>query len=76
MKPERWQRIEHLFLAARGLDAGERSALLDRECADDVELRREVETLLAAAEAEPDFLETPPSAHPLEPWVRPRDRPR
>ncbi len=67
MKPERWHRIEELFLAARELDDDDRAALFDRECADDAQLRREVETMLAAAVADPDFLETPPSAHPLEP---------
>jgi hypothetical protein len=62
MNPERWQRIESLFHAARALDPDARAAFLVRECATDAELRREVETLLAAAEADPDFLEAAPLA--------------
>jgi serine/threonine protein kinase/Tol biopolymer transport system component len=45
--PERWQQVEHLCLAALDRAPGERSAFLDRECAGDAELRREVESLLA-----------------------------
>lgn len=62
MNPERWRRIEDLFLAARELDADAREALLARECAGDAELRHEVESMLAAADAEPDFLEDAPIA--------------
>jgi hypothetical protein len=72
---ERWRRIEGVFLAARELDADARPAFLARECAGDRDLRREVETLLAAAEAEPDYLETPPTARPAGPGPE-RDRRR
>jgi len=70
VNPERWRRVEDLFLAARELDTDAREALLSSECADDPGLRREVETLLDAAEAEPDFLEAAPVARvqpPAEP---------
>lgn len=42
----RWQRINTLFEQAADLPMGERAAFLSRACADDHELRREVETLL------------------------------
>ena len=48
MTPERWSRIEMLFEAAADLTAGARTALLDRECAGDFELRGEVERMLSA----------------------------
>ena len=50
----RWQRARALFERCLELDAAARSAVLDAECADDVELRREVESLLAADEAAED----------------------
>jgi serine/threonine protein kinase len=44
----RWSRIEDLFHHAAELGLAERSAFLDRVCADDEVLRREVESLLAS----------------------------
>jgi serine/threonine protein kinase len=44
---ERYARLHELFEEARGLGAADRKALLER-CADDLELRRELEDLLAA----------------------------
>ena len=44
----RWQRLKELVEAAFERDAAEREPFLDAACAGDVELRREVETLLAA----------------------------
>jgi serine/threonine protein kinase len=51
MLKERRADVERIYLSATELPSGERQAYLDRECAGDQELRREVETLLA-------FLET------------------
>jgi len=45
--PERLRQIEQLFHDARQLTPGARDAFLRRECANDPELRREVESLLA-----------------------------
>ena len=45
---DRWQSIEALFHLASDLPEGERSTFLDRRCADDIALRHEVESLLAA----------------------------
>ena len=46
MEPERWRRIEELFHAAAALEGDERRDLLDRACADDPDLRREISGLL------------------------------
>ncbi len=56
MNAARHQQIKQLFVNARELPAGERDALLDRECAGDPELRREVDELLGLDVAD-DFLE-------------------
>jgi len=50
--PQRWSKIESLYHAALAKDRGERSAYLDTACAEDPELRREVESLLGCADAE------------------------
>jgi serine/threonine-protein kinase len=46
MNPELWQQIEALYHSAKALEPGERTAFLASACGDDVELRREVESLL------------------------------
>src|SRR5687767_13156258 len=56
---ERWARIKALFLQAFDFPESDRSAFLDQNCADDVELRREVESLLASDAAAASFCETP-----------------
>ncbi|MCW5976813.1 MAG: PD40 domain-containing protein [Bryobacteraceae bacterium] len=56
MNPARWKQIEELWCAALALDAGERDAFLERMCAGDPELRREVDSLLSADEQAADFL--------------------
>jgi serine/threonine protein kinase len=48
--PERWQRVKELFSAVSSLSGAERSAYLAAACADDRELRAEVDSLLAAHE--------------------------
>ena len=45
---EDWERIETLFQTAAELPAASRSGFLDQACAGDVELREELESLLAA----------------------------
>ncbi len=53
MTPERWQQVDQLFHIALERTPEERAAFLDEACGGDEELRREVESLLAAdAEAE------------------------
>ena len=57
--PDRWSRVETLYHAARERDASARVAFLDAACRDDVELRREVESLLAKQTLAGDFLDQP-----------------
>jgi serine/threonine-protein kinase len=49
--PQRWKELAPLFDAALDLEPPERSAFLDRACADDTDLRAELETLLAECAA-------------------------
>src|SRR5690242_8178031 len=48
MTPERFQRVSEIYHAALDRPAGERAALVEQMCSGDAELRREVESLLAA----------------------------
>jgi serine/threonine protein kinase/Tol biopolymer transport system component len=57
MTPERWQQIERLYHAALERAQAERAAFLDAVCADDADLRAEVDSLLAAAARGDTFLE-------------------
>ena len=57
--PERRRRIEDLCEAALARDAGERAAFLAEACGGDGALRREVDALLAHADAAEAFLEAP-----------------
>jgi serine/threonine protein kinase len=50
MTPERWQQIKQLFQAAIERDRDVRASFLKTACADDEELLKEVESLLAAHE--------------------------
>jgi eukaryotic-like serine/threonine-protein kinase len=60
MTPERWQRIRGVYEEASSLASSERAPFLDRTCADDSELRREVESLLGYEDrVESIFLKMP-----------------
>jgi eukaryotic-like serine/threonine-protein kinase len=59
MTPELWERITVLYDEAAELPPEERKEFLDRECLDNAELRREVESLLAADAVAGDFISTP-----------------
>jgi Tol biopolymer transport system component len=59
MVSERWSQIERLYHAARELRAAERSAFLKSACAEDDNLRHEVESLLENDQENDAFLETP-----------------
>ena len=50
MNGERWQQVKQLLDEAITLDSAERGPFLDRKCAADSELRREVESLLSSHE--------------------------
>lgn len=57
--PERWAQIESVLDIAIDLSVAARGPYLDEACANDPELRAEIEALLEAHEAHLDFLETP-----------------
>jgi serine/threonine protein kinase len=60
MTPERWQKVRRVFDQAASLPSEERPAYLDKTCAGDPDLRREVESLLLSHhEAGTEFLNTP-----------------
>ena len=48
MSPERWQKINEVFMAALDRPLDERAAFLARACANDEELHRRVEAMLEA----------------------------
>jgi predicted ATPase/class 3 adenylate cyclase/tRNA A-37 threonylcarbamoyl transferase component Bud32 len=48
MSPERWQRIQDVLTIAIEADPGDRRRVLEHHCAGDPEVRREIESLLAA----------------------------
>lgn len=59
MDEKRWERIQELFQQAVELEEEERRAFLEASCAGDEALRREVESLVAAAAGATDFLGSP-----------------
>lgn len=59
MTPERWQQIDSLLQAALAHDSGERTDFLMQACADDENLRTEVESLIASHEDAGNFLAEP-----------------
>ncbi|MBI1765116.1 MAG: serine/threonine protein kinase [Acidobacteria bacterium] len=62
MTPDRWQQLKELFNDALERPPAERAAFLDAACADDAELRREVEALLAEHGAPASALDSLPGA--------------
>jgi serine/threonine protein kinase len=56
MSDDRWQRIEDVFQQAADLPALERTRFLATACAGDDRLRREVESLLAHDDSQPDVM--------------------
>ena len=59
MKPEQWGKLESIFHKALDADESKRSSLIEKSCAGDEELRREVESLLAHYGDSPSFIERP-----------------
>ena len=57
MKRENWQKVKQIFNDALEIAPPEREAFLDKICAEDNSLRRDVEVLLKSFEE--DFLEKP-----------------
>jgi eukaryotic-like serine/threonine-protein kinase len=68
MTPERWAQIEDLYHRVIQVAKDQRQAFLRDTCADDPELRQEVERLLAGESTAGGFLEKP--AMPAAPsWI-------
>ncbi|HMV50336.1 MAG TPA: serine/threonine-protein kinase, partial [Blastocatellia bacterium] len=59
MTPERWRQVDGVLQQAQELEGDALRRFLDAACAGDEELRREVESLLAAERAEDNFLSQP-----------------
>ncbi len=59
MTPERWQLVDKIFHEARDLDPDRRAEFLDRVCASDAFLRREVDSLLAYTGEMTGFIDVP-----------------
>jgi tetratricopeptide (TPR) repeat protein/tRNA A-37 threonylcarbamoyl transferase component Bud32 len=71
MTPGQFRRLDEVFSFASALPAPERAGWLDRETADDPELRAAAHSLLAASQQASDFLERPAFdflASRLGPW--------
>ena len=56
MDPEQWARIERIYERAVVCQPAARAELLDEACGNDIDLRREVESLIAAGDRAGDFL--------------------
>ncbi|MFO0832297.1 MAG: serine/threonine-protein kinase [Phycisphaerales bacterium] len=61
------RRVRDIFAEAQSLPTAGRDRFLSQACGSDLGLRREVESLLAAAEREPDFLSAPTVGGPVGP---------
>jgi serine/threonine protein kinase len=59
MDSERWKRVEQLYHAALELEANQRVAFLEQQCATDFTLRREIESLLGYDQKAQEFIESP-----------------
>jgi serine/threonine protein kinase/Tol biopolymer transport system component len=59
MTPQRYKKINELFRSALEQAPDQRAAFLDRECGGDVELRREVESLISTHEQTGSFIDSP-----------------
>ncbi len=59
MDTERWQQVQELFGEALARDPDERPEYMDQACAGDPELRREVESLIAADAEDDTYLDVP-----------------
>ncbi len=59
MKTENWDKAKEIFGHALGLSPEERLRYLDQVCADDPDMRREIESLLSSLNTAESFMETP-----------------
>jgi hypothetical protein len=66
---DRWQRAKEVFGAALECPLDAREEFLSEACGDDVELRREVDSLLVAAQDAGRFLSAPVLSRASEPEI-------
>jgi serine/threonine protein kinase len=59
MTPERWEQVKEIFNSAIKYSHEERKLFLAQACSNDVELRGEVESLIASHERSGDFIDEP-----------------
>ena len=59
MQPDFWQKAKEIFHAALELRPAERARFLDEACNDQVSLRKQVDSLIAAHEKEGSFMDSP-----------------
>ncbi|HUS09411.1 MAG TPA: protein kinase [Pyrinomonadaceae bacterium] len=59
MTPEHWQKVKEIFHSALQQEPARRQGFLAEACGDDVELRREVESLISAHEKDGSFIDSP-----------------
>ena len=59
MEPDRWRQVEELYHSALNVPVGERADFIQKACAGNEELRREVESLLSYEGAAEDFINEP-----------------
>src|SRR5688500_16953608 len=74
MNPEHWQKIKGLLDDTLKLDANKRQQFLDDVCGNDLNLRRELEELLASSENVKSFLEKPAVGEVAEVVVNQQDK--
>ncbi|MCA8969383.1 MAG: protein kinase [Planctomycetes bacterium] len=63
---ETFERLRSLFARTEGLDPGARQRLLDAECANEPELRQQLEVLLSHHDEDHDVLGSPAPTHPSQ----------
>ncbi len=59
VKAEHWQQLKELFARALEYQGVERSRFLERTCGNDLELRKELDSLLQSYDSAESFMETP-----------------
>ena len=67
---DRWQQVQDLFSAAIECDTAARAQLLGERCGDDLELRREVESLLVSHDRPGPVDRLAPAIAPAAAWAR------
>jgi serine/threonine protein kinase/Tol biopolymer transport system component len=74
MTPERWQMVRGILQSAMELRSEERGAFLDRQCASDPSLRKDVDKYLSIeGKLDPEFLENPAAAQLAPPSMTAAD---